>query len=173
MVTSMSRLAYQAEYDLLDQAIESERGVQRLFHGEEEGRGNAMNFRVRLHTARDVDRRENRKLYPPEDPMHGQTLYAQITVRNPYWDKNKKVWVLQLVKNQIQSMVIEEIPAFRREISEEKLKQLKEGNDWMELLRTCKSAGLSISETERIAEECGWPKEGVVDWWHEPLGEMA
>lgn len=110
MVTSISRLAYQAEYDLFDQAIESDRGVQRLFKGREAGRGPAMNARVRLHTARDIDRRENRKIYPEDDPMHGQTLYAQIMVKNPYWDDDKEAWVLQLVKNQVGEMVVEEIP---------------------------------------------------------------
>lgn len=110
MATSMSRLAYQAEFDLLDQAVESERGVQRLFYGHDIGRGQAMNFRVRLHTARDVDRRESRKFYAPDDPMYGQTIYAQITVRNPYWDAERGAWVLQLIKNQIGEMVVEEIP---------------------------------------------------------------
>lgn len=120
MVTPISRLAYAAEYDLMDQAMESERGVQRLFPNEANGRGAAFNFRTRLHKARDYDRKENRKLYGPEDPLYGQTIYAQLTVHDPYWDEDKQAWVLRIVKNQITEMIIEEIPPAREEPEEPK-----------------------------------------------------
>lgn len=109
MVTPISRLAYAVEYELLDQAVESERGVQRIFPGAG-ARGDAMNFRVRLHKARDYDRRENKKIYPPDDPMHGQTLYAQLTVRAPYWDDEREVWVLKIERNIAGEMIVEDIP---------------------------------------------------------------
>jgi hypothetical protein len=110
MTTPISRLAYNAEYDLLDQALESERGVQRIFKGWEEGRGAAMYFRTRLHSARELDRKDNRSIYSLGDPMYGQTLYAQLTVRAPYYDKDRDAWVLKIEKNSTQEMVVEEIP---------------------------------------------------------------
>ena len=171
MVTPVSRQAYAAEYDLLDQALESERGVQRLFKGYEQGRGQAFNFRTRLHSARDYDRRENRRIYPEDDPMHGQTLYAQLTVRAPYWDKERKAWVLMIEKPSVAQMVVEEIPPPQHEVpTVVDAKQFEAIGDWFVFIKSCKAAGLSSQQAIQVARELEWPNaaEGIADWWNDP-----
>jgi len=112
MTTPVSRLAYAAEYELLDQALASEKGVQRLFPGKTDGRGQAFNFRVRLHQARTFDRHLSKDVYEPGHDMYGQTPYSVLICKNPYWDEEREAWVLQIVKNDagaVSKMIVEEI----------------------------------------------------------------
>ena len=106
MITPVSRLAYADCYDLLDRAIESPRGIQRLFAD----RGQAMNFRVRVQKARDYDRQQSMRVYDPDNPLYGQTIYAQITIRMPRFDEERGKWVVKLERNLIENMEIEDIP---------------------------------------------------------------
>jgi len=109
--TPVSRQAFIDCYELLDRAIESTRGIQRLF----DDHGAAMNFRVRLHKARAYDRHNNQLIYQPDDPLYAQTIYAQIVVREPRFDPDRGKWVLKLEKGVVEEMDIEEIPGPRIE----------------------------------------------------------
>jgi len=108
VTTSSDILAFGAEFELFDQALASERGVQRLFAGKD-GRGAAFNFRVRLHSARKHDRRHSREVYEPGHHLYNKTPYSAITVREPYFDEKKDAWVLKLEKHTLEAMVVEEI----------------------------------------------------------------
>lgn len=78
MSTSTSRFAYQDCYDVLDRALEDDRGVRVKV----KTLGDGTNFRVRIHTARRIDRDENRVLYPEQDhPMHGRSVYDPLVVK--------------------------------------------------------------------------------------------
>src|SRR5882757_7364372 len=78
MTTSTSRLAYDDVFELLDRAIADGQGVKIKFNKRNtisENRGEAIQFRIRIHTARQIDRSDNRKTYEKEHPLHGRSQY--------------------------------------------------------------------------------------------------
>lgn len=77
MVTSTSRLAYGDCFDLMDKAIADPKGIKIKFAKGED----AWHFRIRLHTARKIDRVDNRVLYPETHAMHGRSPYDPLTMR--------------------------------------------------------------------------------------------
>jgi V8-like Glu-specific endopeptidase len=77
MALNESRLAYEAEYDIMAKALESEYGVRVGYPTEEEAKYN----RMRLNQARQLDRRFNHKRYPPDHPMHQHSEYDALTFR--------------------------------------------------------------------------------------------
>jgi hypothetical protein len=88
MAMNPSRLAYQDCYDLMEKAISSEfpSGLRVKFVSENE----AVNFRHRLHNARQVDRVDNSKVFPDGHPMFGRSVYDVIICRirrrgDGYW----------------------------------------------------------------------------------------
>lgn len=62
----------------LDKALESEKGVRLRFPDAKA----AMTFKGRVHSLRYLDRRENRKIYPLGDPMHGHSVYDPLMVKS-------------------------------------------------------------------------------------------
>lgn len=83
MTTSTSRAAYTDCYALLDRALDRPAGI-RIACGPEadpSALGTANQLRVRLHTARSMDRMEARKVYPPDDPAHGISVYDILVVK--------------------------------------------------------------------------------------------
>lgn len=77
MVTSTSRLAYSDCFDLMDKAIADPKGIKIKFAAGED----AWHFRIRLHTARKIDRNDNREIYDQGHQMHGRSVYDQLTMR--------------------------------------------------------------------------------------------
>lgn len=79
MAMNPSRLAYQDCYDLMEKAISSEYpgGLRVKFSSHNE----AINFRHRIHNARQVDRADNSKVYPDGHPMFGRSVYDIISCR--------------------------------------------------------------------------------------------
>jgi hypothetical protein len=77
MVTSTSRLAYSDCFDLMDKALADPKGIKVKFSTGED----AWHFRIRLHTARKIDRLDNKDIYEPGQPMHGRSVYDQLTMR--------------------------------------------------------------------------------------------
>lgn len=77
MVTSNSRLSYSDCFDLFDQALADTAGIRIEFATE----GEAMQYRVRMHTARQINRKDNRETYTVDHPMHGQSPYDELIVR--------------------------------------------------------------------------------------------
>lgn len=78
MTTSTSRLAYDDIFELLDRAVADGVGVRIKFDKRSniyENFGEAIQFRVRIHTARQIDRKDNAALYPREHPLHGRSQY--------------------------------------------------------------------------------------------------
>jgi hypothetical protein len=60
---------------VLDQAIQAEDGLIVHFAA----RGKAFYFRQRLNTFRQIQRRENAKIYGEGHPMHAQSPYDKLT----------------------------------------------------------------------------------------------
>lgn len=101
MVTSTSRLSFTDCYDILDRALESERGVRITCEDE----GQARHLRTRLHSARQIHRRDNAETYPLGDPRHGSSEYDVLTVKLRANGKG----VFLLVEKVSTGMQIEEI----------------------------------------------------------------
>lgn len=77
MASSRDRITYAPEYQVLDKALEDGTGVRLKFteHGE------AVHYRLRLHSARRADRQSNRETYEPGDDMYGKSVYDPLVVR--------------------------------------------------------------------------------------------
>ena len=72
-----NRLSYKDVYDVFDQALEDSAGIRLPFNNYTD----AKYFQMRMHQARVIDRRENAKIYGPEDSMFGQSQYDVLQVR--------------------------------------------------------------------------------------------
>ena len=77
MVTSTSRLAYSDCFDLMDKALADPTGIKVKFAAGED----AWHFRIRLHTARKIDRIDNKDVYDERHPLYGRSVYDQLTMR--------------------------------------------------------------------------------------------
>lgn len=88
MTTPTSRGAYGPYYDALDRALETKAGIRI----ECATRGDANQYRVRLHSARTLDRELNRDAREPSDKNYGSSDYDNLVVRvKP--GPNGKWWV--------------------------------------------------------------------------------
>lgn len=76
MATSTSRLSYTDCFELMDAAIGNVRGVR--VQAEHSA---ATNLRMRLHTARRIDRSDNQQTYHQDHPLHGRSIYDELAVR--------------------------------------------------------------------------------------------
>lgn len=72
-----SRLAYKDIFDVYEAALEDPKGIRLPFATLRE----AQSYRIRLHQARAVDRRENKVAYTTDDPMYGQSQYDILQVK--------------------------------------------------------------------------------------------
>lgn len=61
----------------LDRALTSEKGVRLRFPDERA----ALTFKGRVHSFRYQDRKENKKVYPEDHPMHGRSAYDPLMVK--------------------------------------------------------------------------------------------
>jgi hypothetical protein len=77
MVTSTSRLAYSDCFELMDKAIADPKGIKVKFATGED----AWHFRIRLHTARKIDRLDNKDTYEQGHQLYGRSVYDQLTMR--------------------------------------------------------------------------------------------
>ena len=89
MVTSSSRLAYDDCFEILSRALEDKHGAR--VHCQ--SRGEAFHLRTRLHSARQIDRRDNIHVYDESDPLHGRSAYDTLVVRIKELDGQHYVYV--------------------------------------------------------------------------------
>ena len=87
MVASTSRLAFSDCFELLDKAVADAKGIQVKFASHKD----AYHFRLRIHAARKIDRKDNLELYPEGHPMYGRSPYDSITCRIK--GKNGAFWL--------------------------------------------------------------------------------
>lgn len=69
--------AYPDIRQALDRALASEKGVRLTFENSKA----AITFKGRVHSFRYLDRKENRKVYPEDHPMHGRSAYDPLMVK--------------------------------------------------------------------------------------------
>lgn len=77
MTTPTSRAAYRPYYELLDRAMEAEKGIRVRVSDF----GEAYQLRVKLHTARTLDRTLSRETYDLGDPKYGVSIYDGLVVK--------------------------------------------------------------------------------------------
>ncbi len=101
MVTSSSYFSYKDVFELLDRAIEDGQGLRIPFSRP----GDAFQFRVRLHTARRLDRERNKEIFEdPEHPMHGCSIYDGLVASIRH---EKEKTYLYLKVNSIANLEVE------------------------------------------------------------------
>jgi hypothetical protein len=77
MAVSTSRIAFSDCFDLLEKAINDEKGIRIKFASYDD----AFNFRLRIHKARQIDRIDNRGTYDTGHPLYGRSVYDQISCK--------------------------------------------------------------------------------------------
>lgn len=80
MTTPKNRMSYTDVLEVFQKALDDERGIRVPFKSYSEAR----KYQTRLHSARAVDRLENKRTYPePDHPLHGQSAYdiLQVAIR--------------------------------------------------------------------------------------------
>lgn len=88
-----SHLSYVDCYNMLNSALDNERGVRIRV----DLHGSANFLRMRLHMARTIDRRRNKEIYTdPAHALHGASMYDGLMVRikpdgDKYWVYIEKV----------------------------------------------------------------------------------
>lgn len=103
MVASSSRFAYNDCFELMDKAIADPKGIQIKFALKQE----AKHFRIRLHTARRIDREENMQIYSETHKMFGKSVYDPLTMRVQE-SSNGGVW-LRLERTDTRQFQIESL----------------------------------------------------------------
>lgn len=99
--------AYPDIRNALDQALASAKGVRLKFPDDKA----AMTFKGRVHSFRYQDRKENKKIYPEDHPMHGRSAYDPLMVKTePTVVENEKtLYVVALIKLEGVDFKLEEI----------------------------------------------------------------
>lgn len=77
MAISNSRLSYEDCYKVMDQALDDEIGARVKLANHDD----AVFFRMRMHQARAIDRKDNKVLYNEGDPLYGRSPYDQLVIR--------------------------------------------------------------------------------------------
>lgn len=77
MAYASSVTSYPDLRNVLDKALESTKGVRLTFEDDKA----ATTFKGRVHSFRFLDRKENKKIYPEDHPMHGRSVYDPLMVK--------------------------------------------------------------------------------------------
>lgn len=75
MPPSESPLAHKDIEEALDRAIANGKGIRLFCPG---GHGQAISLRQRAYKLREIDRRQNRRLFEPDHPMFGNSVYDAL-----------------------------------------------------------------------------------------------
>ena len=77
MAVSTSRLAFSDCFELLERAINDHKGIRIKFASYDD----AFAFRLRIHKARQLDRKDNEEMYEEGHKLHGRSVYDQLTCK--------------------------------------------------------------------------------------------
>lgn len=104
MSLSTSRMAYTAQYEIMDRALEDPRGVRVRYKSVDE----ATFQRMRFNQARSLDRDKNAAIYPKEDPKWNVSPYDLLVFR-VFADEGGEFGWIYLEKNDQLPSVIESL----------------------------------------------------------------
>lgn len=121
MSISTSRLSYLDCYAVYDKAVADEEGVRVLMPDLDK----ATHFRMRMHTARKINRKDNADVYEVGHPMHAASEYDPFVIRlrpasNGSWWVYVQHQKIDLNEVQPLSQVQELLPSPRQEMIEAK-----------------------------------------------------
>ena len=107
MAFSNSIFSYKDIREMLDRALQSERGLRVKL--KTKGAGN--NLRQRASYFRQLDRRENKKVYPEGDPMHGRSAYDVLILKlvEPDAGDTEHQCYMEIVKGSVENYNTEEL----------------------------------------------------------------
>lgn len=91
MPVSNSRLSYSDCFTLFDKALESKKGARYQVNNGV-NHGDSWQFRLRMHQARAIDRKDNRELYSLGDPLYGHSVYDPLIIQIKV-DTEGKYWI--------------------------------------------------------------------------------
>lgn len=72
-----NRMSYSDIYEIFDKAMDDPAGIRIPF----ETQALARHYQMRMHNARAIDRRENKDIHKPGDPLYGQSVYDTLQIR--------------------------------------------------------------------------------------------
>lgn len=106
MPVSNSRLSYSDCFTLFDKALDDSKGARYQVNGGLT-RGDAWQFRLRMHNARQIDRKDNRELFELGDPLYGRSIYDPLLIQIKQ-DVEEKWWIYvihtEIDEGQIESL---------------------------------------------------------------------
>src|SRR5215831_4905652 len=111
MGTSNSRLAFSDCYELMEKAMEDPKGIRIKFATEQD----AWLYRLRLHSARKIDRRDNMDNYEVGHGMHGKSIYDTLIMRLRQVKGDSGAWWLNIEKLTIDGLEIESLSEANRD----------------------------------------------------------
>ena len=92
MSISNSRLSYEDCYKIMDAALEDKIGA-RVKMADNDA---AVFLRMRIHTARSIDRRDNTKVFEEGHPLYGRSPYDKLVTRIRKIDEDIWIYVEQI-----------------------------------------------------------------------------
>lgn len=118
-MVSKNPYAFDDEYAAWKRALEDPKGIRIPFERE----GDAIQFRLRMHKARALDRDLAREAFDREHPMFGRSIYDELTVRVNWVDGVCYLYIDRIIRGEPESLSDikpepETLPAIaRRQIS--------------------------------------------------------
>lgn len=89
MSLSTSRQAYADCYEVFDAAMENDAGVKVKMQSEDA----AYFFRMRMHQARSLVKKDNSRIYPDDHPLYGASEYDRLAVKIRKLNGDFYIWV--------------------------------------------------------------------------------
>lgn len=80
MPVSNSRLSYSDCFTLFEKALEDTKGARFQVAGGG-NYGDSHHFRLRMHQARSIDRKDNRELFQLGDPLFGRSVFDPLVIQ--------------------------------------------------------------------------------------------
>jgi hypothetical protein len=102
----------------MEKAMDDQKGIRIKFATEQD----AWLYRLRLHNARKIDRKENEENYEKGHGMHGKSVYDSLIMRLRPVPNGGNAWWLRIEKISIDDLEIESLSeAEAEEVSQPKL----------------------------------------------------
>lgn len=92
MPVSSSRLSYSDCFTLFDKAHADEKGARFQVNGGD-NYGDAYHFRLRMHQARAIDRKDNKEIYEIGEPLYGRSIFDPLVIQIKGPDTEGKWWI--------------------------------------------------------------------------------
>ena len=106
MSISTSRLSYGDCYEAMEKALDDSAGVRIKV----ESHDMAHHLRLRMHTARSIDRKDNKTLHEEGAPLYGRSIYDRLVLKIRQINGETWLYIEQLViKGELQ--LLSEVPA--------------------------------------------------------------